>query len=141
VDQRHGVPSALSFAGSGELAPYQPPSGADRAKVQALPAFYWLYDLAGHKLTPDMAAPNNCLTTASHWLFKELSSINADIGPWGCGLIVVIHGDGDRNAVGGYRIEMVSGYTEALNHFANRLKEMNALKKKVGQMQTYKPKL
>jgi hypothetical protein len=98
----------------------------------------WIYDLAGRQLTAnsdepdptgrrflaDAATPDNCLAVgADQWLGKQgfADIVNRDIGPWGCPLIMTLTYDGRRGVVDSYRIEMVSGYALALNHFFTRL--------------------
>lgn len=118
----------------------------------------WAYDLAGRKLTasgaePDpkgerflteAAKPDNCLALgADRWLGRAglPSIVNQDIGPWGCALIMTLTYRGGGQAVDGYRIEMVSGYTLALDHFFTRLEELREVRETIEKLESRKPKL
>jgi hypothetical protein len=107
----------------------------------------WLYDLAGQQIMVERneaeepianaiaraARPDNCLATADLWLDNAApTGINQDIGPWGCILIMILTHNGQRGEVGEYRIESVSGYTLALNHFFTRLEELRETRQKIG---------
>ena len=113
----------------------------------------WLYDLNGKQLGPDDAAPGNCLLTLTLdiWNTRGMARNNTDFGPWGCALVMVLMHDGSRivlsdgkvrdEPVSEYRIEAISGYALAINHFLTRVEEMRRIQEKVGELQTYQPKL
>ncbi|WP_192355770.1 hypothetical protein [Mesorhizobium mediterraneum] len=118
--------------------------------------FFWIYDLAGRQLTsntdgPDLtgrrffemaAKRDNCLapgTTA--WIDQGLVSLSEDVGPWGCSLIMTLAYNGRDGVVSEYRMETLSGYTLALNHFLTRLEELRETREKIESLESQKPKL
>ena len=72
-----------------------------------------------------------------------LVAIDTDFGPWECALIMKLHFNSSRSAdpVDGYKIEVVSGYAYAINHFLNRVAEMRQIQEKIGKVTSYQPKL
>jgi hypothetical protein len=67
--------------------------------------------------------------------------VYVDIGAWGCALILRLVDDGSRGMVGEYRIESVSGYAAALNHFLRRLDELRNMRDKIQSVQSNPVKL
>lgn|GEM_PF-3556430 len=94
---------------------------------------YWLFDLAGDQVTAKHENPDSCRETLSLWKLQEpLARVHDDIGPWNCSLVVHVRDDGGASdRVSEYRIEMMSGYTAALNHFAWRLEQLRELREKL----------
>lgn len=132
---------------------YGQPSLRFTQKRRSKEILLWLYDLNGKQLGPDDAAPGNCLVTwnLKLWGTTGMAQNNRDIGPWGCALVMVLTHDGmkslmsdgelmDRN-VSEYRIEAISGYALALNHFLTRIESMRQIQEKIGTLQAYQPKL
>ncbi len=111
----------------------------------------WLYDLKGKQLGPDGAAAGNCLLTLDLWNSRSLAGNNTDFGPWGCALVMVVTHNSPRilmrddkvmdRSVNEYRIEAVSGYALALNHFLTRVEKMRQVQDKIGELQAHQPKL
>lgn len=91
--------------------------------------WYWLYDLDGKLLGETDGARGNCLLTMALWDRNSLPSQNADFGPWGCSVVMSLT-HGNANTVSSYRIELVSGYVKALNHFLTRIEELEQMKAK-----------
>ncbi|WP_192355769.1 hypothetical protein [Mesorhizobium mediterraneum] len=104
---------------------------------------HWFFDLAGQQLQIDSAAPENCLNTREHWINEVgFGSIHdRDIGPWGCALIMLLIHDGENGTLGEYSVQAASGYVMALNHFIQRLEEVRAMRQKIEEVKSYRPKL
>lgn len=103
---------------------------------------HWFFGLDGRQLSIGSAAPENCLSIREHWIDEvDLKTIDRDIGPWGCALIMLLIHDGEDGIVRRYSIQAVSGYVMALNHFVRRLEEVRAMREKIQDVQAYRPKL
>lgn len=102
--------------------------------------WYWLYDLDGRLLGRNDAARGNCLLTMDLWNRESLPSQNSDFGPWGCSVVMALtHGNADT--VSSYRIELVSGYVKALNHFLTRIEELEQMRAKAELIESVEPQL
>jgi hypothetical protein len=104
---------------------------------------FWLYDLSGKRLEERDANPANCLATLDYWLNNPTALIDfkEDVGPWGCALMMTMESDAAAGIANWYRIELVSGYAIAVNHFYSRLEELKDLQQKLRQLESSKPKL
>lgn len=104
--------------------------------------YIWLYDLDGKKVEMSFSktSTSGCLAAREQWLdFKAVGfgDYNHDIGPWGCALVMVLVHD-----VNGYsRVQVVSGHTLAINHFAKRLEDVSKAQERIKKLEGYKPKL
>ncbi len=126
VVDRYGLPSFETRASDRRI-------GGERVLV-------WAYDLAGRKIGREDAAPGNCLGTIQHWISRSgLSSVGRDVDLWGCALVVVLSPAGGK-FVGGYRVEAVSGYAMALDHFFRRLEELQGRKERLDELLAAKPR-
>ena len=120
----------------------EPSLKTPRTQTSAQVFYFWFFDLDGQQLTIDGAAPGNCLATWENWKDKGiLTAIDADVGPWGCALIMRLTHNGRRGSVSEYSVETTSGYALALNHFLGRLEEMRIMREKIQEVQSYEPKL
>ena len=57
-------------------------------------------------------------------------------------MMVVSHnGNGVRPVVSVYSIQAVSGHVVALHHFKRRIEELDAVRRQIEKVQSFKPKL
>lgn len=116
------------------LARYGPPSLREGGQ------WFWFYDLDGRQLDKEGGAFGNCLLTMEFWRRESLPTSNVDLGPWGCALVMTLaHGTG--GTVSSYRIELVSGYAKALNHFLTRVQELDDIKAHMNFIEGVEPEL
>jgi hypothetical protein len=109
----------------------------------------WIYDLEGQKISLSQAS-NACQATLEFWVkYDQLRRAQGmdwridkghDLSPWGCSLIMEINGNQESGGVSGYRVQALSGYAMALNHFSQQIEKTEELKKKIQALQNSKPK-
>jgi hypothetical protein len=109
----------------------------------------WTYDLEGQKISLNQTS-HACQTTLDFWVkYDQLRRAHGmdwridkghDLSPWGCSLIMEINGNQQSGGVSGYRVQALSGYAMALNHFSQQIAKTEELKKKIQALQNSKPK-
>lgn len=109
----------------------------------------WIYDLDGQKISLSQTS-NACPTTLDFWVkYDQLRRAHGmdwridkghDLSPWGCSLFMEINGNQESGGVSGYRVQALSGYAMALNHFSQQVEKTEELKKKIQALQNSKPK-
>jgi hypothetical protein len=121
---------------------YGKPTTIIRGRAEYIKEFYWLFDLKGKQ--PGSVGNDTCSATFEFWKHEEsLASFEKDIGPWGCSLVMLLshNGNGVRPVVNVYSIQAVSGHVVGLNHFKRRIEELDAVRKQIEKVQSFKPKL
>lgn len=124
------------------LERYGKPTTVITGRADYIKEFYWLFDLQGKQ--PGSLGQDPCSATFEYWKHEEsLASFEKDIGPWGCSLLMVVshNGNGVRPLVSVYSIQAVSGHVVALHHFKRRVDELDAVRKQIEKVQSFKPKL
>ncbi len=121
---------------------YGKPSFSEKVPKYGKTHQVWLYDLSGRQLRRSDSAPDNCLATAEWWQEDAGNHpVNRDIGPWGCSLVMAIDTSASSSPINQYLIRAISGYGAAINHFHQRLHEMEAVRRNIETSEGAKPRL